>query len=311
MHAVHTLLPVVLLIALGWALARFRFLGAGFMADLNKLTFYVALPAFILRSMTEVQVPAGPAWRLFLLLLVCTIVAVVLAPLLAWLVGARRSSWGSVAQAAYRGNLAYGGLPILTYSLVGENPDTKLAILGLGLLVFAPLTASYNLLAVLCLQSGASWRDWAGWKRTLISIATNPLLLSCLAGFALAVGGFRFPGPLHQALTALGGVALPVALLCIGGAFTHIDFQGRYRSIWVAVGIKILVLPVLAWLGCAFLGIEGFERRIVLLFAAVPTAATAYTMAKEMHGDEVVTSAAIALSTLLAFFSLTAVLWLN
>lgn len=309
MHAVETLLPVVLLIFLGWLLARFRFLGAGFMADLNKLTFYVALPAFILRSMTEVQVPAGPALRLFLLLLACTVVAVLLAPALAWMIGARRHSLGSVAQAAFRGNLAYGGLPILTYSLAGDPPEVKLAVLGLGLLVFAPLTASYNLLAVLCLQPGGGWRDGAGWARTLRSIATNPLLISCLAGFVLAVVGFRFPAPLHQALTALGGVALPVALLCIGGAFTHISFQGRYRSIWIAVGVKLLVLPLLAWLGCQWLGIEGFERRIVLLFAAVPTAATAYTMAKEMGGDEVVTSAAIALSTLLAFLTLTVVLW--
>jgi predicted permease len=309
MHAVETLLPVVLLIILGWLLARFRFLGEGFMADLNKLTFYVALPAFIIRSMTEVQVPAGPAFRLFLILLVCTVIAVLMAPALAWLLGARRASLGSVAQAAFRGNLAYGGLPILTYSLIGEVPETKLMVLGLGLLVFAPLTASYNLLAVLCLQPGGSWRDLAGWGRTLRSIATNPLLISCLVGFGLALMNFRFPAPLHQALTALGGVALPVALLCIGGAFTHIRFEGRYRSIWVAVGVKLLVLPLLAWLGCEWFGVEGFERRIVLLFAAVPTAATAYTMAKEMGGDEIVTSAAIALSTVLAFITLTLVLW--
>jgi predicted permease len=309
MQAVQTLLPVVLLIILGWSLARFRFLGPKFMADLNKLTFFVALPAFILRSMTEVQAPAGPAFRLFLILFACTVVAVILAPCLAWMIGARRSSLGSVAQAAFRGNLAYGGLPILTYSMMSEDPETKMAVLGLGLLVFAPLTASYNLLAVLCLQPGGSLRDLAGWGRTLRSIVTNPLLISCLAGFFLAVIGFRFPAPVHQALTALGGVALPVALLCIGGSFTHIRFEGRYRSIWVAVGVKLLLLPLLAWLGCAWFGVEGFERRIVLLFAAVPTAATAYTMAKEMGGDEVVTSAAIALSTLLAFLTLTVVLW--
>lgn len=311
MHAVETLLPVVLLIILGWLLARFRFLGPEFMADLNKLTFYVALPAFIVRSMTEVQVPVGPALRLFLLLLACTVTALLLAPVLARMIGARRSSLGSVAQAAFRGNLAYGGLPILTYSLVGEDPETKLTVLGLGLLVFAPLTASYNLLAVLCLQPVGTLRDVAGWKRAVRSIVTNPLLISCVAGFGLAVVGFRFPAPLHQSLTALGGVALPVALLCIGGAFTHIRFGGRYRSIWVAVGVKLLVLPLLAWMGCEWLGVEGFERRIVLLFSAVPTAATAYTMAKEMGGDEVVTSGAIALSTLLAFITLTLVLWVT
>jgi len=309
MHAIETLLPVALLILLGWMLARFRFLGPEFIKELNKLTFYVALPAFIFRSMTEVRVPTDEAMPLFLLLLGCTVLTMLIAPLVARIAGARGSSLGSVAQAAYRGNLAFAGLPILAYSLAGESPDLTAATLGTALLVFAPLTASYNFFAVLCLQGWGSLRQPGQLHAVLLSIITNPLLLSCLGGFGLAVIGFEFPRPIHHALTALGGVAMPVALLCIGGAFVKIQFHGRYRSIWVAVLCKILLCPLLAAAGCWWLGITGLEQRIVLVFAAVPTAATAYTMAKQMGGDEDVTSAAVALSTILAFGTLTVVLW--
>jgi malate permease and related proteins len=311
MQAVEILLPVVLLIVLGWMLARFQFLGSEFIRELNKLTFYVALPAFIFRSMTEVRVPTAEAMPLFGILLACTVITMLAAPLIANFLGARSSSLGSVAQAAYRGNLAFAGLPILAYSVSGLSPESAAETLGVGLLVFAPLTASYNFFAVLCLQGwGSLGRPGQVWA-LVRSILTNPLLISCLGGFCLALVGFEFPRPVHTALTALGAVAMPVALLCIGGSFLKIEFHGRYRSIWVAVLCKILLCPLLAALACWWFGITGLEKRIVLIFAAVPTAVTAFTMAKQMGGDEDVTSAAVALSTIFAFGTLTVVLWMT
>ena len=50
MLLVDTLAPLVLLIVLGAGLARIRFLGPAFIADLNKLAFWIALPALLFTS---------------------------------------------------------------------------------------------------------------------------------------------------------------------------------------------------------------------------------------------------------------------
>lgn len=309
MKTLETLLPVMLLIGTGWVLARIRLLGAQFIGDMNKLCFYVALPAFIFRSMAEVRVPVGGAIQLFLLLFVCTLLAALLAVVLGVLLGARRESLGSVAQVSFRGNLAYAGIPIFMYSLIGVSETERLAALGTALLVFAPLTVSYNFLGVICLQKKSDeMRGVRLWLEMGRAVITNPLIISCLGGLGLALAGFRFPGPVDETLKALGAIAMPVALLCIGGSFVSVELGGRHRSIWIGVGVKLVVLPLLAWLGCWMFGVEGMERRIVLIFAGVPTAATAYTMAKQMGGDETVTSASIMLSTLLAAISLGVIL---
>ncbi|MCX7713022.1 MAG: AEC family transporter [Chthoniobacterales bacterium] len=308
MHAVNTLLPVVLLIALGWALTKIRFLGEQFLTDLNKLSFWVALPAFIIRSISDVRIPFGETLRLFFLLLVCTIAAIFLGPIIALLLGARKASLGSVAQASFRGNLAFAGLPIITYSLADLPEEIRTNAIGTALLVFGPLTASYNFLAIFCLQRIENWRDPRSYLELARSIATNPLLISCLIGVFMAALNIRLPRPIDNAFAALGGVALPVALLCIGGAFVRIQLGGRYRSIFAAVSVKILFLPFMAWTGCELLNITGLDRRIVMIYAGVPTASTAYTMAREMGGDATVTSAAVAVSTILAFVSLTIIL---
>jgi predicted permease len=281
----------------------------GFLNDLNRFVFFVALPVFIVQSMAEVQVPAGEALRLFAVLIVCTLFACCVAWGLTFLLGSKPESRGSVVQAAFRGNLAYGGIPVIVYSLAGHgNPLVSEKAVGTALLVFAPLTACYNFLAVICLQRGWDWKNPASWFSIFGSILKNPLIFACLFGYFLACFQISLPEALNSSMKILGGVALPIALLCIGGSFIRIDFGGRYRSIWIAVCVKLLILPVLAWFGCDLLGIVGYERRIVMIFAAAPTAVTSYTMAKEMGADSVVTSAAVALSTILAFFTLTFVL---
>jgi malate permease and related proteins len=310
MHPVAVLLPVILLIATGYVLARIRLLGPQFIADMNKLGFYVALPAFIIQSLAEVQVPVGTTLRLFLLLLACTLAAGVLAWTFSWLLRTRGEARGSIIQAAFRSNLAFAGLPIITYSLAGLPEAERLAAVGTALLVFAPLTACYNFLAVLCLQKipHDSSKLRSLWGELSRSILTNPLIIACLGGVILAVFGLRLPGPIDATLKALGGIAMPVALLCIGGSFKVVHLEGRQRAIWIGVLVKLVALPLLAWWGCELLGVTGLEKRIVLIFSGVPTAATAFTMAKQMGGDEVVTSASIMLSTILAAFTLLVIL---
>lgn len=305
-HAIQVLLPIALIILLGWALAKWRFLGPDFMADLNRLTFYVALPALIVRSIAEVRVPVGEAMKLYGVLLAATLLGAIGTWILAWLLGVRKSAWGSVAQASFRGNLAYAGLPVLTYFAAGWEVPARDHLLGTALLVFGPLTASYNLIAVVLLSVGAGTA--ISWPRIARDIILNPLILACLTGFLLALLQWPLPPVIDRAMGALGGVALPVALLCIGGSFVGNRPDGTRRGVLLAVVGKILLLPVLALLGCWIFGLEGDQRLIVLVFAGTPTAATAYTMVTQMRGDPELTASAIVLSTLLAFASLALIL---
>lgn len=309
MFAVETLSPVLLLILLGWVLARIRFLGQPFMTDLNKLTYYVALPAFIVSNLAGVRLPVGESMRLFFLLLLLTLAAAGIAFVLGKLLAVRPASLGSVVQTAFRGNLAYAGLPVITYALAGKdaNPET----VGAALLVFAPLTAFYNVLGVVCLRPADSWKRPGSWKLVGAEILGNPLILACAAGFLLSFFSVPLPLVLTRALAMLGGAALPIALLCIGGAFISFRPSGHLTAVAVGAGVKVVLLPLMSWAACVWLDIQDVERLIVLVFSATPTAATAYVMAERLGGDKEVTSAIVAISTVVAMLSLTLVLLLG
>ncbi len=56
-------------------------------------------------------------------------------------------------------------------------------------------------------------------------------------------------------------------------------------------------MPVAAALACALLGVEGLSARVVVLFAALPTATSAYILSREMGGDAPLMAQVVAATT--------------
>jgi predicted permease len=305
----ETLAPLALLIALGSALAHIKFLGATFIADLNKLAFWVALPALIFTSAGQEMGGGMHLWRLVAVMIVATL----LISLLAW--GATFAlrmpghSRGTFVQSAFRGNLAYIGVPVLANCFTGTTVPNGSAALTTAVVVMVLTMAFYNILAVIVLQASQHARQKTSWQQMTRSIATNPLLISGLLGLAVPLLHVHLPMVLDKVLQSLGGAAIPLALLCIGGSLVMAPMRGKSFSIVAAALMKVAVLPILILLLAHLAGLNPEERRIVVVLGACPTAAAAFVMAQQMGGDEALASGSIALSTVLSALSLAFALW--
>ena len=293
---VDTLAPLVLIIILGAALARIRFLGPVFIADLNKLAFWIALPALLFTSANRAAAPilkSGAYWqpspRRVLIALVALGVGIALRM--------PGRGVGTLMQSAFRGNLAYIGIPLLAYSF-SENPIASAVI------VMILTMAVYNILAVVVLQAGSHSTKRADWKKLALSIATNPLLVAGLLGLIVPVVGLALPSFVQRALESLGAAAVPIALMCIGGSLATTPLRGRRLWIVTAALLKVVVLPVLVFFLARLARLGPAELRIALVLSSCPTAAAAFVMARQMGGDESLASGSIALSTLLSSISL-------
>ena len=309
MLVVETLAPLVLLIGLGVCLARIRFLGPEFMADLNKLAFWIALPALLFTSANDAAAPDAQTWRLLAVLLGGTVI-ITLAALGASLasrmpVGVR----GTLMQAAFRGNLAYIGIPVLAYSFSETQADGGSRAMGSAVIVMVLTMAFYNILAVIVLQTSNHSASGADWRKAARAIATNPLLLAGVLGLLVPMLGVILPLFLQRALESLGAAAVPIALMCIGGSLATTRLRGRRSWILTAALLKVAVLPALVFLMSRFAGLGPVEQRIALVLSSCPTAAAAFVMARQMGGDEALASGSIALSTLLSSVSLAVALW--
>jgi len=304
MTILETLAPLVLLIGLGALLAHLKFLGDIFVADLNKLAFWIALPALLFRSAAAAGHPGARTFHLLGILVTATLLACLVSYLICHLLHVPAKSWGTLAQSAFRGNLAYIGIPLLSLGLpaIGGGPEafpTAVVVMTLMMVIF-------NFLAVLVLQRG----DWkpreAAW-----SIATNPLLVAGLLGLAWSTTGLGLTPIADKTLQILGSAAVPIALLCIGGTLVAASPGGRLKELVIAVGLKVAFVPLVVWSLGMVIGLNIVELRIGVVLAACPTAAASYVMAARMGGDPKLASAAIAISTICSAPALVWALWVT
>jgi predicted permease len=302
MAIVDTVLPILLILGLGAVLARLGFLGQRFVEDLNGLVYWIGIPCLVVHALAVASAPAAPAFVTAGALLATTLAAVLAGLAVARLLRLPRRGVGTFLQASFRGNLAFVGLPVLLYS----SPERPEAVLAFAVLVMTPVVVAHNLLAVTVLLASTERLDRKGLRTIGREALRNPLILACLAGALASASPVALPTALLRALGAVGEIAIPLALLCVGAALARAKLAGRTVPALVATLLKVALIPALALLAGRLLALDADAYRVLVVFAACPTAATSNILAARLGGDETLASATIAVSTVLSVLTLSA-----
>jgi len=293
-------LPVFLIISLGFFLGKRELLNRDANERLSMLIFYVAAPALLFRG--AALTPLSNAIDLKALLAIAGVTT--LTALAAYLVlfKSSPSRRGVLAQGVQRSNMVLFGLPIIDNAF---GP----AVLGPTAVLVGFMIPVYNLLAVLLLTlpHHADEQDTRGvWKKAAFDILKNPLIISTIGGILFSVLKLPLPVSIDRSLDLVGRTTIPVALICIGAS---LDFS-RVRSEIIPAGIvsafKLLIYPAMIYVVLGALAITGVERQATVLIFASPTAVVSYIMAQEMKGDTKLASAIVIGSTVASLFTVSA-----
>lgn len=303
MHIIGTIVPIFIIVLLGWIVHRRGFLPDAFIAAGNRLVFHVAIPAMVFQAVSRASFDRFFNPRMILLTLSAAAVIYLTAWGLSLITHMDRSLSGTFIQTSGHGNLGYIGLAVAFYFL-GEEGLTHAGIVA-GFLMLLQ-----NLLSVIALQSHApSTHRTASTGTITVKVIGNPVILSVLAGMTFSL--LRIPVPLiaSRSLSIISGLALPMALLIIGASLSVERIRPYLRAAASAGTLKLLLLPAVGWL-FYFLGDiprEAYLPGLILL--ASPTATVSYVMSKEMSGSCDLAAATISASTLAS--SLTYIFWLK
>jgi predicted permease len=283
------MLPDFGLILLGAVLARrFRY-PRGFWEGAEKLVYYVLFPPLLFNAIVGAKFSFTTDGKLLAAAVGSFFAAVALGFLAKPLFHPRRELFASCVQTAFRYN-TYVGLA-LAQSLFGGR---GVALLALIVSFCIPLANVFAVYALARHRGGNVLRE----------LAVNPLILGTVAGLAANLAGVELPQPATSFLARLGAASLAIGLLCIGAGLTFDTFHDDRRTMsWFTV-VKLALKPAVAMALVLLLGLRGVEAQIVVLFAALPTASSAYILAARMGGHAAPVAALITMQTLIAMITL-------
>jgi hypothetical protein len=139
-------------------------------------------------------------------------------------------------------------------------------------------------------------------------IARNPLIISTVLGLAGNALGLTLPDPVTTTLQRIGLAALPLGLMAVGAGLTLGGLKAAPGLATSLLAIRHALLPAVA-IGLALaLHLPPEQRSLVVLFGAMPTAASAYVLAARMGGDGSFVAGLVTVSTVLGMVSIP--LWL-
>jgi len=310
MHIINTLLPVFLIIALGAQLRKGGFVSAEFVNGLNRLVYWVALPCLLFYKLATASYDYQVAGKTFLVVLAGMLGCIIIGYIIAAIMRVPAAEIGTFVQGAFRGNLLYVGLPVIIYSFANSGGFNTTQAETVAILVLAPIVPAYNIAGVLVLLASRHKLDRYVPLKIFRQIITNPLILACVAGVLYSIVFPRLPVVIVRACSAVGQIALPLALLGVGATLVQGKIVGRRSFAFASSVIKIVVAPIVGFVAARLLGLGPAETRIGLLFLACPTATVSYVMAEQLGGDDKLAAAIIVVSTILSIFSLSVVIGL-
>lgn len=298
----NAILPIFLLIVMGFAMRHYRMMSDAFWNDAEKLVYYVLFPSMLISKMSVADLSNTDAIplisALWLGIAIISLITLLIKPLL----NIENPSFSSVFQGATRIN-TFIGLS-LAENLFGNSG------LITAVIIAAILIPALNFLVVTVLHRYGDKHGPKNLMSVLKQIIKNPLIIGCAIGIGLNLANIQLPSPVQITISLMGSTALPIGLMAVGSALVFKDLKSVIVPLLASSTLKLVIYPIVVYgLTIAF-GFDKQTQMVMLIFSAVPTASSAYILAKNMGGDHQLMSRIITFQTLFSSVTYFVMFWL-
>lgn len=295
-------LPVFSLVFIGIWLKWRNKIDEGFTASASYIVFNLALPVLMFAAIIRTDINSIANLPLVTFAIAIAIVNF----LLVWLPSKRllkdKSSLGVFVQGCFRSNLGILGLAFCVTSFDHEG-------LAIGAVLLAVVTPIYNILSIYALTHAAQRESLNPWGM-LKGVISNPLIIAIILALPLAYWQVTLPSVVMRSIDYLAALTLPLALICIGASLSLTSLKQTQQLSWLAVLIKLILLPLGVGGVGILLGFTGVELGCLILMFASPTAAASFVMVRSIGGDHNFAANIIALTTLVSLFTVSIIIYL-
>lgn len=298
-------LPLFLLMALGYILKRIKLMDDVVTKKMNTLVFKVFLPALIISNVYNSEISEVFDARLLIYSISCVVLSFLVLMVIIPLFIKENRKRGVIIQGIFRSNFVIFGVPVCLSLYNGDIPG-KVAVL---IAIIVPI---FNFLAVIALEAFRSESKNAPIsskiKEITKGILSNPLIISSAIGLLILFSGIKLPSVLEESLGDVAGIATPLALIVLGASMNFGKISNNVKYLVITLLGKLIVLPAIFLFAAVLMGFRSVDLAILLTLFASPTAVSSFTMAQQMDADDELAGQIVVFGTTLCLF--TVFLWL-
>lgn len=298
-HILGALIPIFLLILIGYYFKRIKFPSNDFWASADKLTYYVLMPSLLIYKLSTANLENIEAFDFVLTGILGIFAILVISLLINLITKTPGAPFSSVVQGTVRFN-TYVFLALIA-SMFGDEGIALAALL---------ITFAIPLINVICITVFAIYVNdqKATLKGMIKSIVTNPLIVACVIGGSINYIDLTLPIVALNVLKILSASALPMGLLSVGFSLDLKSIKEAKSELVISTVLKLLIKPICMYGIGIYFGLNTLFLGIVVVFAAMPTAPSAFVLARQLGGDIKLMASIITLQTIVSIFTISLIL---
>jgi predicted permease len=163
-------------------------------------------------------------------------------------------------------------------------------------------------------QEGGGNSKWESLRQTFARLARNPLILALVAGMIVSSVEIRVPQVLLRSVDLFAKASGSLSLFFIGGMLFGLPIRGLGKRVLPIMLGKLILHPGIVYVSVYLLVKLGmpplsFSMTMAMVTLAAVPMMSIYPILGQVYGEEDLCSAAMLLTTIASFFSLSALLW--
>ncbi|MFC4557624.1 AEC family transporter [Virgibacillus kekensis] len=289
----QVILPIIAVFGAGYILQRIRVLDV---KSIATASIYIFLPALVFTTLYESTFNQGFTIIIvfaFFLLFMMIVINKALARIFKW---NRSVESASILTTAFMNGGNYG-VPVMLYSIGNAAMPYAIFFMVLQSLVMNVFGVYY------------ASRSTSGFMKAFVTIFKMPATYAAVLAFVFQAIPWEIPESIYSTLTMVGGAAIPMMMVMLGmqlASITSLNFN--WQVISSALGVRMIVSPLLAFLFIWILNVDPIISAVILVVAAMPSAATTTMYAIEFDTEPDLVSSITLVTTLFSIISVTVLL---
>jgi malate permease and related proteins len=290
---IQVILPVILIFFSGYIVQKI------FKVDIkpiSTISIYVLMPALVFTTFYTTPLDSK------LLYIVITALLIFLALVVVMMIITRLSKQDTEQESALILLTAFAnsgnyGVPIVLFAFgkAGVNYAVPIMVFhGIIMSIFGVYFAA---------------RGQAGIKVAIKTVLKQPTNYAIIPAILFQQFHIKIPTNFYESIDLVGSCAVPIVMIILGMQLAEVNPRKiDWKNISVASIVRLVASPILAYFICLLFPLDPLLQKVIIILAAMPTAATTAMYAVQFNTNPQFVSSGTLVTTVLSFATLTVLL---